>query len=858
MKFSRYISYITSLVLALIGMCAAAQELPEMPADPSVKSGVLPNGTNYYVMANADTKGLADFALVQKSGKTFSEGSSQQQKTEELLTSIPVLNGKSPRKFFSRNGVVPYNGRFIDFRDDASVFRFSEVITNEDPVMLDSTLLVLMGMLEAGRDYCAPSDNAVIVSGDIDADEVVGKLKLLSYMIPARESDEKGSYAWSNSDASYSVVKTEKGVSEISLSWRLERTPESLLGTIQPFVHEKLMGELGEVAKMRIRQTFVEKGIPFANIVYRHISSAKTSSDEKFQIKVLVSAQHELSAVMAMTDALSSLVEKEISIAERKRAGAWFLRRKMDLSKRSVRSDASNIDLCINAFLNNTQPVTEQWVYDFYRSKELNDTLETKYLNGLASAVLTLDKNIDIKLFTPSDFTADSLKQVIDSAWNSPSVSGPIELPVLVDTLRPHAVPHKLFLSFIWKEYLSGGSLWTFGNGIRVAYKRMETGGRMHWAMGLSGGYGSIRDLESGEGAFVADMLKLSKVSGMPWEGFVGQLAEKDIYLDVTVGLYNSVISGSSPSYELGELMRALSAIADERKFDSDAFQRYKRDEWLRLESSRGNSRSVIDSLMCPDYKYSKIKSSGKITDQLPVKANALFDDLFSKVNDGIIVLVGDMEESLVRKQLRELLFSFRTKKKAHFRPSVSYKTISGSMSHVVEGDKNAVYLAMSIPFPMTISNYALQEVATMVLRKKLTSALVGSGMYAKVYSDVRLAPSECFNVLLLLEEVPGASKEGADETARAIVKEVLSEDGLSAISDAQVNACKSWLKHHRTMRKQSPDYWVNAMLFRYLEGKDFTTDYDEKVDEITPDAVKELLLKLNASSKVEYIIRKK
>ena len=64
--------------------------------------------------------------------------------------------------------------------------------------------------------------------------------------------------------------------------------------------------------------------------------------------------------------------------------------------------------------------------------------------------------------------------------------------------------------------------------------------------------------------------------------------------------------------------------------------------------------------------------------------------------------------------------------------------------------------------------------------------------------------------------------------------------------------------ENHRTMRKQSPDYWVNAILFRYLDGKDFTTDYDEKVDEITPDAVKELLLKLNASSKVEYIIRKK
>jgi hypothetical protein len=380
----------------------------------------------------------------------------------------------------------------------------------------------------------------------------------------------------------------------------------------------------------------------------------------------------------------------------------------------------------------------------------------------------------------------------------------------------------------------------------------------MHWAMGLSGGYGNIRDLEAGEGAFVADMLKLNKVSGMSWEDYMGYLAEKGIYLDASVGLYNSIIRGSSPSYELPELVRALRSIADDREFDCEAFQRYKRDEWLRLEASKGNSRSVIDSLMCPDYKYSRIKTSGKVTDQLPVKANDLFDELFSKINDGIIVLIGDMEESVVRKQLRELLYGFRTRKTAHFRPSISYQTISGSMSHVVTGDRNAVYLAMSVPLPMTISNYALQEVATMVLRKKLSSALVGSGMYAKVYSDVRLAPTECYNVLLLLEEVPGVSTEDSEETARAIVKSALSEDGLSAIADVQVNACKAWLKHHHTMRMQSPEYWVDAVLLRHLDGKDFTSGYDERMDEVSPEDVKELLSKLNAAGKVEYIIRRK
>ena len=66
---SRYISYITALVLSFFSAFATAQSLPEMSADPMIKYGVLPNGTNYYVIANGDTKGTVDFALVHKSCK---------------------------------------------------------------------------------------------------------------------------------------------------------------------------------------------------------------------------------------------------------------------------------------------------------------------------------------------------------------------------------------------------------------------------------------------------------------------------------------------------------------------------------------------------------------------------------------------------------------------------------------------------------------------------------------------------------------------------------------------------------------------------------------------------------------------
>jgi hypothetical protein len=305
-------------------------------------------------------------------------------------------------------------------------------------------------------------------------------------------------------------------------------------------------------------------------------------------------------------------------------------------------------------------------------------------------------------------------------------------------------------------------------------------------------------------------------------------------------------------------VMRALRAVANEREFDSEAFRQYKRNEWLRMEQTRFGSKRVIDSLMCPGYKYSKIKSPGRISEELPAKTEALFDEIFAKVNDGVIVLVGDREESSVRKQLSECLGNFSTKKAAGMQSRVSYQPISGAMTHFADGDRNAVYLAMSVAMPLTLDNYALSEVTGMVIEKRLTSALVGSGMYAKVFWDTRITPHERYSVMVVLEEVQGMNIEGAEKESLSRVYKILSPEGVEKVADSQLDACKQWLKNNHALQMKSPQYWVNAMMLRYLEGKDLTTGYDKEIDAVTTDMVKSLLVSLNDASKVEYIIRKK
>ena len=845
---------------------AFGQELPKMPVDPAIQSGVLPNGTNYYVIANSDTKGMADFALVQKSGKTFGEKVPTREISERLMTCIPLLDSLSPRRFFIENDIIPKDGRFLWNRDGAAVYRFSNVPADRSETV-DSTLLVLMGMIHSARNLedefsrsChAPSENAIIVSGDINAGEIIGKMRMLSYMTPSSKAVERGKYEWNESDAQFSVDPSAGRTAVIRVCWRMPATPEKYRETIQPAVHNKLMNGLGYIASERIKRAFTAKGIAYADVRYGHSPSSGTGTDEEFHISVVVDDRAVASASATLAEVFSSLAGKGTSFAERKAAHNHFMHQMFDKTMRPVKSDAEYVDVCINAFLNGAVPVPKSHLYDFYVSKNVSDSASAVALNRMAAAVMKLDKNVSILCRTASGISSDSLKTVFSSAWGNVPATWAGDGIHVSDTLLNLAPEKNIPLTFFRKEHMSGGHLWTFGNGIRVVYKRMDTGGKIFWAMGLNGGYGNIRDLKAGEGAFVNDMFRLSTVAGMSWDDFVLFLEDKGIYVDAKVGISSTIISGvASSTGGLPMVMRALKAVADERTPDTIAFNAYRRNEWLRLEKASGSSNVIVDSLMCPGYRYSKIKTRGKLSENLLSKSDALFEEMFSKVNDGIIVVVGDQNEAIVRKQLRGYLGRFRTRESVPVRPMLSYQLTAGSMTHAAQGERNAVYLAMSVPMPLTVENHSVSEVAGMVLKSRISSSLVGTGMYAKVYWDTRIAPQERFNVMIVMEEVEGIHKEDAEEIARKVVREQLSPAGISSIADAQVDACKEWLKHNHNLRMQSPQYWVNAVLLRYLEGKDFTSAYDAEMESVTSDKVKNLLSHLAEASQVEYIIRKK
>ena len=110
-------------------------------------------------------------------------------------------------------------------------------------------------------------------------------------MIPCQNSLARKKYEWveqpqmsirRNGDA-------KPGLFTMTVTWRLPRTPENMMNTVQPAIYEMFMSELGIIAGERIRARLMGLGIPYADVSYDYIDGTESLGDEMFRMSVTVS-----------------------------------------------------------------------------------------------------------------------------------------------------------------------------------------------------------------------------------------------------------------------------------------------------------------------------------------------------------------------------------------------------------------------------------------------------------------------------------------------------------------------------------------------------------------------------------------
>ena len=830
-------------VLLGFSISVPAQNLPALQKDGAVSTGTLQNGITYYLVTNSTTKGVADFALVRK-------GCSDTLASREELVSLPHFNKTIPYRFLSRKGIGCRPEGYMTYGGGNTVYRFDDVPVF-DQAASDTTLLLLFDLIAA-----QPCQHAVVIAGDITPAALLERMKVFSMMVPSRNPGyTKEAYSFKTSGGTlYSF--TESARPSLKVEFRSPRTPDAQMNTIQPFISRLYALELKEIVDNRLEEVFSERGIPALDLATTCLGSAETSGDERFTVEVVTSPDQLVQATLAVASVLSEIGSRGVDGDEYRTAKSTVISR--------LGHPRSNDDLvrqCISSYLYGSDLASTDTKVKFLTSRPMDADTEARLFNNYISAILSDTDNMSVSWTgTPEEYGVLSYELLFKAMWNSVAMLDTRTYQWSVnaaDTSRLWNGKGKTKFKNAESEFVSGGETWTYANGMKVIYKKLATPGRFAYSLMIRGGYTLVRDLGKGEGAFFSDMLSLCSVAGMSGKDFIRLMNINGIEMKYQVTGADLRVYGEAPSNRLDLLMKGLLSLADERKPDNAAFVTYRRAQAASLKPA------FLDSLMYKDYMYSPVKTPSGLNDQTYAKALGYFNSEFIRVNDGVLVLAGDLGYDATQKKLAMYLGGFRTTKTVVGRTPVSYKLGSGSTSYSMPGTPTRVMIGMAFTKPFTTENYMAFRIASLALKRAVTGAMGAVGFSVAMDENYGIYPLEGGELVFTCSPVPDAGLPkaiagGEDHPRKALLDARKAIDDIlkNPIPAAELQACKSLLTNSYTSVLADPEGYVDAILMRYTYGKDVLTNYSARIGSVTAANVQQIYQALSEGIRIEYVVK--
>ena len=820
-----------------------AQNLPVLKKDGAVTTGSLANGITYYLVTNPSMKGLADFSLVCK-------GVTDTLSARKELSNLPHFNKTIPYKFLSRKGIGCRQEGYISYKGDATVFRFDDVPVF-DQAASDTTLLMLFDLIAS-----KPCPHAVVIAGDINPSAILERMNVFSLMVPFRDpAYKKTEYVWKpSSSTEYSFLPSE--TSSVTVDFRAPRTPYNQMNTIQPFISELFSGALREVVSGRLREILRTRGIPAREVTVVNQGSASSPGDEHFRVTVESTEAGLMPATMAVASALSEIHAKGVGPEEYKVARNSVLN-----SFFKPQSNDALVRQCISSYLYGADLASPATKARFFSSRRMSPKSETDLFNAYASALLAELDNCSVTWAgDPEQYDEWFWPVLFDSVWDGVAL---LDKPMYrwmsgqCDTSALWSDKNKVKLKSIASEPVSGGDMWTFSNGMKVIYKKMDTKGRFSYSFMIKGGYSTVRGLRRGEGAFISDMLDLCYISGMPGSDFQKILKAEGVELDCEVSTSDMRLYGSAPSGRLTLVLKALLSVANQRRTSIPDFESWRKMELASLRPA------YLDSLMYPDYDYSSVKTPSGLVDGMMQDAHEFFNSQFIKSNDGVFVIVGDMPAESVQKVLCQYLGGFRVSKSSSVRQFSPYKMRTGSTTYSRTGSPVEISIGMACAEPFTTENYMAFKVAGLALQRCLTGVMAEHGFSVRMSDRFGFWPQEALELIFTCSPVPESGlpygvESGSDQPMMSLVaaRKAIEETLSKPVDAAELASCKSLLNNGYSVKLSDPGNYVDAILMRYSCGKDVLTGYGNRIASVSAEKVMEIFGALSEGMRIEYVVK--
>lgn len=845
MHFS--LRYILSAAAAALVFATTmpAQQLPALKRHGRYHAGTLRCGVPYTLALSTVDKGLADFALLVDSDAA--------PDPRGLLEDLPHFPGDRPWRFLAGHGSGLGPDGYISRLGSVTLFRFSGLRVS-DAMARDSVLLLLTDLILE-----TPGGNhAILAAGDLDPTSTRSTLENLSMLLPGTKPQSfADSYQWKpKAETKFRRAPENGPVGSIELTYRMPRTPRERLNTVVPYLSSVYSHALGNILYRRIRTACLAEHVPYGTIDYAYRGSADSPGDELFTLRVTTDTARvdRMLDIVAMT--LSAIDRDGVLTEEYADETGRMYHHSLRFGR--LMGNRILMDKLIAASLYGCDLASEVEVAKFLTTRSLRKAEEARLMSGYAAALLDSAANLSLTVAGSRD--PDPLAR-FRKAWGRRDGYIYTYVNNKADSLNLGVEPVKVKLKKELPEPVSGGQLWRFANGVEVVFKQTDGDpGYFHFGWLLRGGYPLVPDLADGEGAFVGDMLRLGFVGPLTGLDFYNMLRANNIELEPSVSMQDLRLTGHAPSSELELLVRSLLELAHHRKTDPNAFATYRANQALALTEADKTEAGMWE-LMWPADRYTPWKNIRNLTDELPQKAESYFASRFSRCNDGVLVLIGDLHPEKTKKLLSRWLGAMPVSTQRSLPARIDTQPRSGVLTVTRREGVPGCHLLLRIPLLYTAKNVYALNLAFYYLEDCLNAELVAGGLRYTMDGSFTSYPQGMVHLMIHATPAePSALPAGvaSSDPMEAVhsLRRALQRAAGTEVPQGVLKAYKERLQGELDNTLKTEESLVEMVFKRYGEGKDLLTTYKLRIGEVTAADLSAILKALSEGARIEYVVK--
>ena len=713
---------------------------------------------------------------------------------------------------------------------------------------------------DALRDYYkkwyGPDNQAIIVVGDIDVDQIEQKIKALWANVPARENrGERPLYSVNDNEQPIVAIVRDKEAqnTRIELEFKKGKLPQALRGTDAAYTMSLAMDLVCSMFNNRLQDLAIKPEASFvgAGSYYGELVKEK----DAFVVIYLAKQGQEVQAYKDLLTQLEKMRRYGFTHAELDRVKKeWLATYEKSYNERTTVRNIRRAQECIRHYLDGAPMTGEAWEYQMVQ--QILPMISVEMLNQIAQQLVT-DENLIISFQAPEDKNVVLPTQeeaiALLAAVKNEEIEAPVEEAIRENLVETAPKAGKIRKT-TYNETL-GTTEWKLSNGVRVVVKptTFKQDEILFYAFS-QGGRSLVATADLPSAVLATDVVELGGLADMSATDLQKALTGKRVSVSPRIGTYSESLSGSSTVKDLETLLQLNYLYFTAPRRDEESYQTLISILESQLANRDKNPKVAwSDSIQMMASNYSDrtmIVDKALLEKASLDKALEVYKARFANPADFTFFFVGNVDpaDKAFQAQVCQWLGGLKTTKKMEKAADDKVRVAMGVQKNYFTRKMETKTASNRIQYtsydmPYTLANDLNMEMIGRILSTRYLESIReregGSyGVGCAGWMNIRPVPSA---VLIMQFDT--------DPEKQTKLMGIIHEEVMTIVKNGPL--AKDLNKEKEAMLKDFEEnlekngYWLDALDSYYVNGINYITDYKAAVEAITAETVQATLKKL-------------